>query len=385
MTEGIEGPYWQSAIRVGEETLFPFHQEAEAALFAAHGANRLGSDSLPRELARLASDHYRKAARETAKRYWQLKGRKAAARSEDLRKALSILELSVLQTFDTFDGTGSLFDKPIGQRKTLQLELAKITDNTCDDLAIGAFDLPSDPTETSGGSAPRLVPSDVALVILEIFARSSKAHKINVLGRPHQSGPLEAQLGMQFTNDERAEVAQLLEQLISDGLLRPTYSDIADPENWLEITQTGRVALATGAVDELEAALLPLGQHLVDMRRGAKAAMSGRQPDSQRQAAFSARELLVQVLHALAPDEDVKSQAGFGNSTVSRKARVRFILKNQTIREYSDSTAEMVESLAGWVETVYGKLSAEGHGRVSARQAKHLVQSVDLILETLLL
>ncbi len=190
---------------------------------------------------------------------------------------------------------------------------------------------------------------------------------------------------MQFTNDERAEVAQLLEQLISDGLLRPTYSDIADPENWLEITQTGRVALATGAVDELEAALLPLGQHLVDMRRGAKAAMSGRQPDSQRQAAFSARELLVQVLHALAPDEDVKSQAGFGNSTVSRKARVRFILKNQTIREYSDSTAEMVESLAGWVETVYGKLSAEGHGRVSARQAKHLVQSVDLILETLLL
>jgi hypothetical protein len=299
-----------------------------------------------------------------------------------LREALGTLEASTLRTFDDFDGTGSIFPKPADQRLSLQVELTKIIDNVSADFAVGVFDLQSG--QPSDAAAPRLTQTDLALVILEIFARNSKAHKINVLGRPYQAGPLEAQLGVQFTNEERADAAQVMDRLIADGLLRPTYTDISSPESWLEITDAGRVALAAGAVDELESALLPLGQHFVDMRRGAQAAMSGSRPDSQRQAAFSARELLVQVLHKLAPDEDVRSQPGFGEPKITRKARVRFALKNK-VGEYSDSTAEMVESLAGWVDTLHDKLSAEAHGRSSARQAKHLIHSVDMILETLLL
>ncbi|KQW75627.1 hypothetical protein ASC89_22075 [Devosia sp. Root413D1] len=385
MTEGVTGPAWAAAMRAGREHLRTLKRKAEDAKLAAFGFGRLGGSSHQEEVEELCAEHFRAAAKATATTYYGLKGRAAAGRADLLRQALTPFVIETLRIFDDNDGSGSLFPKPTDRRAGLGLDLQRIIDDTCSDLAAGVFGI----NGAANGQAieappPRLTDHGTKLAILEIYARTKSAHRLNVLGRSYQPGPLETQLGLQFTDIERAEAARSMDQLLNDSLLRPTYTDVTDPENWLAITEAGRAALAAGATDDLEAVLSPLGQQLVDMRNGARAAFLSARPDNQRQAAFSARELLVQVLHALAPDEAVRSQPGFGEPRITRKARVRYALRNKA-GGYSDSTAEMVESLAGFVEALHDKLSAEAHGRETARQAKHLIQSVDMILETLLL
>jgi hypothetical protein len=386
MSEGTSGPAWEAAKRAGREHLRTLERKADAAIFAAFRASGLGSNVPSTELAELCSEQFRSAARATASTYQGLKGRTATSRADLLREALTPMVTQTLNVFDKHDGAGTLGHRqnPL-EREDLSLTLRRIVDDVCADLAAGVFGLNTGTSNALPDPPPsRLTDHGIKTATLEVFARNSMAHKINVLGRPYQPGPLESQLGIQFTDEERAGAARALEQLIADDLLRPTYSDIADPERWLAITEAGRSALAAGATDELEAALSKLGQHFVDMRNGARAAYLSGRPDGQRQAAFSARELLVQVLHSLAPDDAVRAQAGFGDQKITRKARVRFALRTKT-DDYSDSAAEMIESAAGWVESLHDKLSAEAHGRDTARQARHLIQSVDMILETLLL
>lgn len=73
------------------------------------------------------------------------------------------------------------------------------------------------------------------------LARSSgdgqpRAHKSNLLGRPLQQGELERALaGRSFTPEERTLADRAFNELKRDGYIRPTYSDVADPENWVEI------------------------------------------------------------------------------------------------------------------------------------------------------
>lgn len=68
--------------------------------------------------------------------------------------------------------------------------------------------------------------------------------------KPHQRGGLESPLVITFDKDQRALAAQAFEQLKRDGLIRSTLSELVDPENWCEITDAGRQALAHGALDE---------------------------------------------------------------------------------------------------------------------------------------
>lgn len=383
MTEGLSGPAWGAAMRAGREQLRALERKAQDARLAAFGLGRLGGSAQQDELTELCIEQFRAAARATASTYQGLKGRAATGRAATLREALAPLVIETLRVFDENDGSGSLFRKPTTLRIGLGFDLQRIVDHTCSDLAAGVFGIGAANIEPAEAPASRLSDHDAELAILAVFARTKSAHRINVLGRPHQPGQVEAELGFQFTDKERDEAARALNQLLTDGLVNPTYTD-ADPENWLAITEAGRAALALGATDELEAALSPLGQHIVDMRNGARAAFLSSRPDNQRQAAFSARELLVQVLHSLAPDAEVRSQPNFGDQRITRKARVRYALKNK-VADYSDSTAEMVEGLAGFVDALHEKLSAEAHGRDTARQAKQLIRSVDMILETLLL
>lgn len=384
MTEGVNGPAWAAAMRAGREHLRVLKRKAEEARFAAFSSGRLGGGAPQAQLAELCAEQFREAARATAATYQGLKGRAATGRADALRQALTPLVAETLRIFDENDGSGSLFSKPGDIRAGLGLDLRRIVDDACSDLAAGVFGIGTVGEDLADKPVRRFTDHDIKLAILELFARTNRAHRYNVLGRPYQAGQLEAQLGFQFTDMERAEAARALDQLTADNLVRPTYSDLTDPENWLAITEPGRTSLASGATDELEAALSPLGQHLVDMRNGARAAFLSSRPDNQRQAAFSTRELLVQVLHFLASDAAVRSQPNFGDQKITRKARVRYALKNK-LDGYSDSTAEMVESLASFVDALHDRLSAEAHGRETARQAKQLIQSVDMILETLLL
>jgi hypothetical protein len=72
-------------------------------------------------------------------------------------------------------------------------------------------------------------------------------HKINLIGREFQQGELELAREATFTSEERALAYHAFEELRRDDLLRPTYNDLADPENWVVITDAGRADLQSDA------------------------------------------------------------------------------------------------------------------------------------------
>lgn len=93
------------------------------------------------------------------------------------------------------------------------------------------------------------------LAILKAASDAGKkpVHKMNLLGRPYQSGGLEFLLKVSFDNSQRALAGQAFEELKFAGLIHPTYADLIDPENWVEITDSGREALESGDPEKTHA------------------------------------------------------------------------------------------------------------------------------------
>src|SRR5262249_51379874 len=89
---------------------------------------------------------------------------------------------------------------------------------------------------------------DFKTAILRELADAGKAvNKFNLIGRnPGVRGPLEHRLGITFDNAQRTQAGQAFEELKREGLISPTYTDLIDPENWLEITESGERALKSG-------------------------------------------------------------------------------------------------------------------------------------------
>lgn len=230
----------------------------------------------------------------------------------------------------------------------------------------------SRPTHSQSSDAA----DDMRTAILRIYARDGKSHKINVLGRPYQAGALEAALGVKFDTEQRASAARAFSELLSSSLLQPTYDDIADPENWLVITEKGKNALSTGTFDRLDGALNELSPSFVTMRRGAWATSLSVGVDAPRQAAHSGRELLAQVLRHLAPD------VSYGER-LTRKERVRMAIK-QRPSGTSGTDVEVIEHAASLVDSLYNKLSGIAHGPGGRAEVNVLLRMVDLILELLL-
>lgn len=95
--------------------------------------------------------------------------------------------------------------------------------------------------------------------ILDVFAKlpedgSAHLNRSNVLGRPNQHGDLERHLNHTFTIEERGRADRLLRRLESEGLLIPTWRDIAAPADWLVITKEGRAALLERRAASLDSA-----------------------------------------------------------------------------------------------------------------------------------
>jgi hypothetical protein len=210
---------------------------------------------------------------------------------------------------------------------------------------------------------------DLKMAILKLFAVAPVhgGHKFNLLGRGSLRGGLETALGITFTKDERALAAQAFEQLKKNGLIRSTLSDLVDPENWCEITVAGRQALERSVLDELDNAFTAINPHLVEIRRGAWAAVASNQPDSLRQAAHSGRELIDQVLKEGAPDTEIIAQSGFtpdpnSKSGITRRMRLKFLMQKQK-GSVSDSDMAIVEASCDLVEAIDNKLKAHAHSR----------------------
>lgn len=206
---------------------------------------------------------------------------------------------------------------------------------------------------------------EVKMAILELLAQKSPQNKFNMIGRPPTRGNLQYQLQIEFSDSERAFAGRAIEELKQVGLIAPTYRDHGDPENWLEITDAGRLALKRRAIDTLDIALRDIDPALCELRHGASSAIASGQPDSTRQAAHSARELIRQVLDILAPIEEIRAQPNFtpskeSASGVTRKMRVRYAIKRKYGR-VSESEVDIIESLCNLIDSLYTKLSSEAH------------------------
>lgn len=65
--------------------------------------------------------------------------------------------------------------------------------------------------------------------------RTQHINKFNLLGKPYQEGSLEHFLGIKFTEEERARAGVAFDELKSQGVLIPTYTDLINPEDWVKI------------------------------------------------------------------------------------------------------------------------------------------------------
>lgn len=124
------------------------------------------------------------------------------------------------------------------------------------------------------------------------------------------------------------------------------------------------VEAITDKSERLTAFLAPLG--LETIRLGAWTTYYGESPDKYRQASHSMRELLIQLLDILAPDDDVTSAPWYPTSPpehgVSRKLRIRYIL-NGNATKLSKSTLNYIDSIANFTEASYQKLCIDAHSR----------------------
>jgi len=81
-------------------------------------------------------------------------------------------------------------------------------------------------------------------------------NKFNLLGRPYQEGSLERFIGVKFTDEERAAAGSAFDELKSQGILVPTYSDLINPEDWVKIGDAKKApkgkVLEVGAVKKEE-------------------------------------------------------------------------------------------------------------------------------------
>jgi hypothetical protein len=195
--------------------------------------------------------------------------------------------------------------------------------------------------------------------ILQLLDRRSSVNKFNLLGRGgFQKGELESHLGLEFDADERARAAKAFEELRRDGYLQATYRDLADPENWVEITNPGKDFLGGDLKDHIDRGLEQISPHLVELRQGMWDAVDRTSPDAPRQAAHSARELLDQLLKLGAPEE-----------LKTRKERFRFLMrKSRDSETISKSDLEIIEASCNLVEAEHNKLIGSAHSRRSVRR-----------------
>ncbi len=103
--------------------------------------------------------------------------------------------------------------------------------------------------------------SELKHEILTALERAGQPmHRINLIGRDFQQGQLELTRARRFTFEERVLAYRAYDELKQDDLLRPTYNDLADPENWVIITDAGRAFLRSGQTAKEEVLRWPKAQ-----------------------------------------------------------------------------------------------------------------------------
>lgn len=198
-------------------------------------------------------------------------------------------------------------------------------------------------------------------------------HKFNLIGKGYSESPLESAVGTRFDLSLRHLAVVAFNELEQAELIRPTYTDLVSPEEWVEITDMGREALKRQQLDALDEALNGISPGLVEIRAGAWSAVKSGRPDALRQAAHSGRELIDQTLKEGAPYDEIKARDWYvpaKNSTsgITRKQRLRFLMERRR-STVSDSELEVAERACALVIATDDRLKAIAHSRDSVATA----------------
>ncbi len=237
----------------------------------------------------------------------------------------------------------------------------------------------------------RFTARQLKFAILQALSSGPHQYKFNLLGKSNYPGALEHQLGVRFEPDERHTAVSAFDSLKAAGLIRPTYTDQIYPEDWVEITEAGRRALERRALDPLDTALAKIAPHLVELREGAWAAVLTDLPDSLRQAAHSARELIDQTLREGAPDNQVRLMPEFSPDSssrtgITRRHRLRYLM---TVHRgtATDSELKLVEKACDLVLETDERLIALAHSReiVKVDDVRDSIQEAEIALRRVLL
>ena len=226
--------------------------------------------------------------------------------------------------------------------------------------------------------------------ILEALSSGQHEHKFNLIGKGYHPGSLESRLKIQFDPEHRHMAVVAFDELRAGSFIRPTYSDLVDPEAWVEITDSGQRALQRKALDVLDVALSRIASNLVELREGAWAAVAAPRPDSLRQAAHSARELIDQALKSGAPDDVVRSMPGFmpdasSRSGITRRHRLKYLMiANRSA--VSDSDLKVAEQACDLALATDEKLKALAHSRapVSVDEVRDALVAAEMALRKVL-
>lgn len=181
---------------------------------------------------------------------------------------------------------------------------------------------------------------------------------------------------------QEAFIHYRLVEAITDRTAEP------DRDDDVVVTSTEYADLASEAESELTTGLVVLDTRLVAMWRGAREALRSPNPDRLRQACASQRELVMHVVHLLAPDETVRkwttSPDDFDESgRPKRRTRLHFIARKVNQDRFS---AFLRKDLAAALEAI-DVLNGGVHGldsTLSDAQARLLMLRIDHLLAFLL-
>jgi hypothetical protein len=163
---------------------------------------------------------------------------------------------------------------------------------------------------------------------------------------------------------------------------------MTSPEQWCVITERGQRARESRFLDDLDEALARIDPSLVEMRDGAWSALHSGTPDSIRQAAHSAREL-IEHTRGGAPDDEVGRQPWYtpdasSRSGISRRQRLRYLVQVRSGRSANDTL--VAEAACDLVLRLTKDLLASAHGTPPSRSdAEDVLSTLELALRRILI
>ena len=140
-----------------------------------------------------------------------------------------------------------------------------------------------------------------------------------------------------------------------------------------------------GVSGRLQKSLQAYGNHFSNMWSGAVSVLDSNSPDRVRQSAHSIRELLAQLLEALAPDQsftDAEIQRYGVKGKVTRRMRIKNIIKaNKSLSDWSDAACGFIIKTH---DTVIGFSHVHGEPEINVESMRGVLVAAAGVMSVLI-